>query len=307
MPNITLNKNVFEKLVGKKLPIDKLKDRISMLGTDLEKIDGKEIEVEIFPNRPDMLSEQGFARAFSSFIGAKTGVRKYNINKSKEKVIIENSVKDIRPYTSCAIVKGIHFNDEKIKEIIQIQEKLHIGFGRNRKRCAIGIYPFETIKTPIYYRALKPEEIKFRPLESSKIMNGKQILSRHKAGREYANLLEGKDKYPIFIDSNNHILSMPPIINSHLTGKITEKTKDVFIECSGFDFKVQQQCLNILVTTLADMGAKIYSMELSYGKKKITTPDLKPTTIKVDIRYVNKLLGMDFKEKDIKKYLGLCL
>ena len=35
MPTITLNKTVFEKLVGKTLPLEKLKDRISMLGTDL--------------------------------------------------------------------------------------------------------------------------------------------------------------------------------------------------------------------------------------------------------------------------------
>jgi len=51
MPTITLNKKVFEKLVGKKLPLEQLKDRISMLGTDLEKIEGNEIEVEIFPNK----------------------------------------------------------------------------------------------------------------------------------------------------------------------------------------------------------------------------------------------------------------
>ena len=43
MPTVTLNKNVVEKLIGKKLPIEKLKDRISMLGTDLEKIEGNEI------------------------------------------------------------------------------------------------------------------------------------------------------------------------------------------------------------------------------------------------------------------------
>jgi len=71
MPTVKLNKGVFETLVGKKLPIEKLKDRISYLGTDLESIDDNEITVEIFPNRPDMLSEQGFARAFSSFIGEK--------------------------------------------------------------------------------------------------------------------------------------------------------------------------------------------------------------------------------------------
>ena len=68
MPTININRQVFEKLAGKKLPIEKLKDRISMLGTDLESVDEKEIIVEVFPNRPDMLSVQGFARAFSSFI-----------------------------------------------------------------------------------------------------------------------------------------------------------------------------------------------------------------------------------------------
>ena len=62
MPKININRNEFEKSVGK-LPLERLKDRISMLGTDLDEVNDKEIIVEIFPNRPDMLSEQGFARA----------------------------------------------------------------------------------------------------------------------------------------------------------------------------------------------------------------------------------------------------
>jgi phenylalanyl-tRNA synthetase beta chain len=121
MPTVTLNKKVFEKLVGKKLPIEKLKDRISMMGTDLESIENDEINVEIFPNRPDMLSEQGFARAFASFIGEKPGLRKYEIKKSNNKIIIDSSVKKVRPFTACAIVKNLTFSDETIREVIQIQ------------------------------------------------------------------------------------------------------------------------------------------------------------------------------------------
>src|SRR3989344_5208501 len=272
MTLIELHKQVLLRKIGKKINDETLKDRISMLGTDLNSIDGDKIIVEIFPKRPDMLSEQGFSRAFSSFIGAKTGLRKYKVEKSYEKVIIENSVKDVRPFTACAIVKELEFDDEKIK-------------------------------MPIYYRALKPEEIKFRPLESTKEMNAKQILSQHKAGRQYGHLLEGLKKYPIFIDSNDHILSMPPIINSHLTGKITEQTKDVFIECSGFDLRILQQCLNILVTTLADMNGIVYSMELKYGEKKIITPNLSPKKMKLDIDYVNKILGLNLNNKKIKKLL----
>mgnify|MGYP001610829418 FL=1 len=111
MPTITLNKPVFEKIIGKTLPIDQLKDRISMLGTDLESIENNEIHVEIFPNRPDLLSEQGFARAFSSFIGVKTGLRNYTAKPIKLKVIVDNSV-TMRPYNACAIVKNLKFDDE---------------------------------------------------------------------------------------------------------------------------------------------------------------------------------------------------
>ena len=301
MPTININRKVFEKLAGKKLPLEKLKDRISYLGTDLEDVNEKEIIVEIFPNRPDMLSVQGFARAFSSFIGVKTGLRQYKVEKSKEKVIIDSSVANVRPYTACAIVKDMHFDDEKIKEIIDVQEKLHITYGRNRKKVAIGIYPFEKIKTPIRFTAKKPEEIVFQPLESPRKINALQILKQHPAGRDYGHLLEGKQKFPVFIDANNEVLSVPPIINSHKTGKISEKTKDVFIECSGFDLGVLKKCINMIVTAFYEMGGKVYSMELIYGTKKHTTPDLSPEEIKIDINYINKLLGLNLKENEIKK------
>lgn len=303
MPTITINKKIFEDLVGKKLPIDQLKDRISMLGTDLESIERDEIVVEIFPNRPDMLSEQGFARAFSSFIGEKPGLREYKIKPSDEKVIIEDSVKDVRPHTACAIVKGLKFDDEKIREIIQIQEKLHITYGRNRKKVAIGVYPYEKIKPPITFLAKDPKEIKFQPLEFPKEITGLQVLSQHPAGREYGHLLEGKSKFPIFIDANNQILSMPPIINSHNIGKISKQTTDVFIECSGFDYNILSKCLNIIVTALADMGGEIYSMEIEKDGKTTTSPNLEPETMDIDLDYINKILGLNLKESEIKKLL----
>jgi phenylalanyl-tRNA synthetase beta chain len=303
MPTIHINKKVFEKLVGKKLPEKKLMDRISYLGTDLDEVGEEEIVVEIFPNRPDMLSVQGFSRAFSSFIGVKKGLCKFPVKKSTHKVIVESSVKKYRPYTACAIVKNLSFDDEKIKEIVQLQEKLHVTYGRHRKKAAIGIYPFEKIKTPIRFMALKPKEISFIPLESSKEMNGIQILNNHPTGREYAHLLDGLDKYPIFIDANDEILSMPPVINSEKTGKITDKTKDVFVECSGFDYPTLSKCLNMIVTAMADMGGTIYSMDLNYGNKKRVSPELSPEKMDLNVDYVNKRLGLNLTKKDCTNLL----
>ncbi|MBW2971694.1 phenylalanine--tRNA ligase subunit beta [Candidatus Woesearchaeota archaeon] len=304
MPTVNLNKTVFNRLVGKELSDDELRERIPMLGTDLERIEGDSIEVEVFPNRPDMLSEQGFARAFSSFIGQKTGLRKYDVKPSGSKVVIDKSVADVRPFTACAIIRGLEFNDEKIREIIQIQEKLHVTFGRNRKKLAIGVYPLEHIKLPIRYFAEDPNKVKFQPLESDREMTGLQILSQHPTGREYGHLLEGKDRFPFFADADNSILSMPPIINSHKTGKITEQTKEFFIECSGFDFNTCNICLNIIVTAMADMGGGIHSMELDYPDGKKVTPDLEPRKMRLDVPFINKWLGLKLSEDQMKELLG---
>lgn len=301
MPTITLSKKGVLAAAGKALNDDELKDRISMLGTNLEKIEGDTIEVEIFPNRPDLLSQQGFFRAFATFLGTRHGLARYDVTASGEKVIIDKSVEKCRPYTACAIVKTLTIDEEKLKEIIILQEKLHVTFGRNRKRLAIGIYPCEHISFPVHFKGLKPDEIKFRPLEARNEMTGQQILEEHPKGKEYAHLVQGLDRYACFLDGKGKIMSLTPIINSHLTGKITEETKEVFIECSGFDLRILQECLAMIVTALADMGGKIFSLELEYPDKKIVTPDLTPRKMDADMNYINKLLGLHLTDHEFKK------
>src|SRR3989344_4263294 len=225
MAIVNLNKADLKKIIGN-VEDEKIDEILSMFGTAVESISKEKVEVEVAPNRPDMLSQQGLIRALKSYTEKETGLKKYKILPPQKnyKVKISSSVKSIRPCTACAIVKNLSFNDEKIKEIIDILEKLHTTIGRNRKKVAIGIYPLEKISLPITYTAEKPNKIKFLPLEYPKELTGRQILQKHPTGRDYAHLLEDKPLYPIFIDAKNKILSMPPIINSHETGKITEAT-----------------------------------------------------------------------------------
>ncbi len=302
MPTITLNKDVLEKLVGKKLPLEQLKDRISMLGTDLEKIEGNEIQVEVFPNRPDMLSEQGFARALSSFIGAKTGLREYKVKRSGLKVVVDPSV-TMRPYTACAIVKNCSFNDEKIREIMQAQEKLAMTHGRNRKKSAYGIYPLTEITFPIHYIAKDASQVRFRPLGLDREIIASQIEELHPKGKEYKDIAKGWTKYPFFIDDSGKIMSMLPYINSQDMGKVDESTTDIFIECTGTDLQNVQVALNIFVTMFADLGGEIYSLDLVYPDKTTTTPDLTPRKIKLDLKYINQRLGLELGEKEAARLL----
>src|SRR4030042_915940 len=117
MAVVTISRHQFEREIGR---IDeKMEERIAMFGTPVEKLTKDELEIEVFPNRPDLLSYHGFKRAFLAFIGKRTGMQRYKLNKSREnyKVIVDSSLREIRPYTACAVVKNLRLDSEKIKEL----------------------------------------------------------------------------------------------------------------------------------------------------------------------------------------------
>ena len=298
MPTITLDKKDLMNLIGRTIPDEKLKDRISMLGTDLEKVTNHEIEVEIFPNRPDMLSAEGFARALSSFMGIKKGLKEYRISKSTYRSKKDKKVASVRPYAVNAVVKNINLNDVTIKSLMQVQEKLHASHGRNRKKVSIGVYNLDKIKFPLTYTT-KPKSFKFTPLESSREMSISEILEKHPKGRDYKHLLENFKECPIWLDATNQVLALVPIINSEET-KVDSKTKDLFIDVTGTDLAACEQALNIIVTSLADRGGKIYEVKVD----NVSYPNLKSKKLKLKREYINKILGLDLTEKQIKDLLS---
>lgn len=275
-------------------------DKLALFGTPVENITNSEIELEISANRPDLLSTKGLIRSLSLYLGK--NIKQYSIKKSSSNVIVDKSVKVSRPYTRCAIIKDLKLNDSLMKQIVLLQEKLHNSIGRNRKQLAIGIYPLEKIKFPITYTAKAPKEISFQPLGSSKQMNATQILEKHPAGKEYGHLLSKESKYPIFIDANKSILSMPPIINSEQTGRVTTSTKELFVECSGSNPYLLEKTINIIVTALADMGGTIHETIIEDGKKE-SSPKLEWEKMKLNPDYLEKVLGIKLKEHEIQQCL----
>ncbi len=303
MTVVTIRKSEVKKIIGNKKD-DEIDHILSMMSTAVERMDNEIIDVEVAPNRPDMLSEQGILRTLKTFSG-KERYSKINVNKSGHKLIVDKSMPKDYPYGISCIVRGLKFDDGKIKEVIDIQEKLGATLLRKRKKGGIGLYPLEKISFPIKLVAMKPEDIKFRPLEFPRELNGKQILSQHPTGREYGHLVEGWDKFPVFIDNKKVIMSMPPIINSHEVGKIDHTTKDVFIEATGVDYELLKKVVNIIVSSLVDIGGKVYSMECAQSNgKKENIPDFSPEKKKLNIDNANKLLGLKLNENDIKKLLG---
>jgi phenylalanyl-tRNA synthetase beta chain len=273
-----------------------------MIGADLDKVEDDNISIEFFPNRPDLASVEGIARASRAFFGFEKGLKEYDVKNSDIIMNVESSVRSVRPFVSTALIKNVTMTDELISSLMDMQEKLHFGLGRNRSKVAIGVHNYDPIEPPFTYKAVDPESVQFVPLAKVESMTLSEIIKRHEKGVDYANLLNGFSKYPLIVDSNDNVLSFPPIINGSLT-EVTPFTKDLFIDITGTDLNAISVALNIVTTALADRGGKIYSTSVVYENNSYIYPNLNPTNRKLSVKYVNKILGTKLNHSEISECL----
>lgn len=307
MPKIEIWKDDLDRLVRKRLKDEELEEALVFAKTELEEFDRKSGRLRLDikdSNRPDLWSAEGIARELRGHLGIEKGVPGYRVSPSGVVVNIDRKVQRIRPLMVAAVIKGLRFSDRAIEQMIQLQEKLATSYGRKRKEAAIGIFDFDRIKPPLRYTAMKDYEIKFRPLDMKEELTPGQILQRHPKGIEYGHLLAG-DYFPILIDSNNNVCSMPPIINSEWTGRVTEKTQNVFVECTGYNPDIVGLALNVMATALAERGGQLQSVTIAGPDgKKLVTPNLDPGTIKLDPEYARKFLGLQISDEEMLHLLS---
>ncbi len=288
-------------MLGATVKLEEVREALPMMGVSWEGETEDGFIIEVFPNRPDMLSVEGLARAYASFTGLRRGLRVYEARASDYTVIVERRVEAVRPYFASAVLRGIEFDDALIRSIIQMQEKLHITHGRRRRKVSIGLHDLEPIRFPVTYTT-RPKGFRFRPLGERGEMSLEEILTGTSKGLEYGWILEGKEEYPILMDSRGMVLSMPPIINSEHT-RIDEATDSIFVDVTSTDWRAMNEVLNIIVTTFADHGAEIYRVSNRYHDKAVDTPILSPKEIELDPKYVNGLLGLELRDWEIASYL----
>ncbi len=302
MPVITFKYQDLKDL-GIEMEKDELIDTLPMMSSDIEDFDDEEIKVEFFPNRPDNLSVEGVARSFKGFIGQEIGFPDYKVEDSGEYVTVDSDVASIRPYIGFAKIENADFTGDKLKYVMDFQENLHWVIGRDRKKVAIGIHNADVVEGPFKYIATPKDANAFVPLEKDTEMTPDEILTEHDKGKAYAHLIEDFDKYPLILDKDDNVLSMPPIINGELT-KLKEETKNIIVDVTGTDERAVNQALNIICSSFAEVGGQIKSMEVKYEDKTIKTPDLTPQEMNVHVDTANELIGgTNLNAEEIKELL----
>ena len=310
MPTIEIDFKDLQSLIGTDLPknVEELDQVLSYVKGEVTLLNEQEVHVEIGDtNRPDLWNVEGLARALQGFLKIETGLREYTIAASSGvEVHVDPRLKGIRPYIACAVVKNPKISDAAIRGVMQFQDKLDQTYGRRRKRASIGLYDFGLVTPPIRYGVAKPREISFAPLGFEEHMTLEEILQRHPKGLEYGHIVRGHEDWPILMDSEERVLSFPPVINSNDLGRVTEETQDVLIEVTGTAHETVLNTVTAVALSLVDRGGKIHSAEVHYpyGRiREIVTPQLKTQTVEIKMEHINKVLDLKLEPREAAELL----
>ena len=272
-------------------------DKVAFIGSDVERIEEDHADVEFFPDRPDLFSPEGVARAMRGYLGIETGLSAYPVKPSGISFTVDPALANIRPVLGAAVIRGVSFDDESIQSIMSLQESLHWAVGRGRSKVAIGIHDLDTVKPPFRYIA-SPRSRKFIPLDYTESMTMDEMLVNHPKGRDYAKIIKDFPFFPLIVDKDDHVLSFPPIINGERT-RVTLDTKNILLDTTGTDKRAVGVAVNIICTAMAEAGATIESVEIG----GVQTPTLAPVERTVSVHECSRLLGIELNAATMAELL----
>lgn len=295
MPVIELSYSRLQKLIGK-VTKKQISDSLPFLGLDIESEDKDLVRIEYSPNRPDYSTDYGIALGMQGLFGIKTGIVKLNVKKSNNyQISVNSSVTKIRPFVTGIIAKNGKVDDKTIKQLMTMQEDLHFGIGRKRKKSSIGIHDLDKISFPLVYTTTTRDH-KFIPLNSEKETTVSEILANTDVGKDYGSILGQSSQVPIILDENQNTVSFPPIINAAVT-TVTTKTKNLFVEVTGIAKEDAEDMLAVVATILQSAGFILESVKITGAKN--SSPKLEQRKMTVGASLINQTLGLNLNSSKI--------
>ena len=281
MPTVTYDHATIRRLLSRHGVVhdpNLWESQLSNIGCVVEDSNNEDIEIEVFPDRADLLSVETMTRAARSFLHQQVQAPILDVKEGEMTMEVERDIANIRPVILAAAVRGVDTgtNAEEIDAFIQSlmdhQEKLHLTLGRRRRLASIGVHDLSSLAPPFKVRSVGRDH-RFVPLAMEDAMTIDEILNSHPKGMEYAHLLEGMNSVPVIEDAVGRVLSFPPIINgSHTT--VVESTTDFLIDVTGWDPRACEASLLLICLALHERGGTVESVRMTSASGEIfQSPD----------------------------------
>jgi phenylalanyl-tRNA synthetase beta chain len=313
MPVVDVSPDELRRLTATEKSDEELKDDLFALGLEYEgETEDGEFQLEFAPDRLDRLSVEGVARSLRYQYGTDRGVYVPKTNDAEWVIEVDESVPDERPYVTGCVVRGLDMDEAELDSLIQLQEKLHATMGRKRAKGAIGVHDLTMLKgraaggdrpKSITYRGVEPDGDTFVALDSDRELTPGEVLEEHQTGRQYAELVEGYDRYPAIYDDIG-LFSFPPVINGRRT-EVSTGSRDLFVEMTGTDQWTIDRMLAIVCYALDARGGRIEEVTVEYPEgegyeaRELLRPDLGVERKTVSHEHVESLLGLDLDEETV--------
>ena len=301
MPTINVEQSLLRKFVescGRVHNVEDMAFRLPLMGTDIDTCDEEILDIEIFPDRPDLLSAETLFHGMMPFLHDYPPNPRLAVKPGTISMKVSPDLADIRPVILGAVVRGVDIDENIIKRLMEHQEKLHFALGRGRKRASIGVHDLAKITPPFRVEAVGRDKT-FIPLAMMEQMSIDEILEKHPKGVDYAHLLQGMERVPIIFDANDDVISFPPIINGDHT-TVTTDTRDLFIDVTGLDIRACESALMLVCLQLSILGGQIESVRVETCDGTEWSIDGSPKEHSVERKLVEGILGNPFTDDEIE-------
>jgi len=129
------------------------------------------------------------------------------------------------------------------------------------------------------------------------------ILQNDKHLSRYLHIIRDSPVYPVILDANRTVCSMPPIINSNHS-KISPQTRNVFIDITATDKTKAEIVNNILVTMFSQYTTDPFTIEpiqihSPHNAQSRRTPNLTPRSTQASTPYINACCGLSLTPPEI--------
>jgi phenylalanyl-tRNA synthetase beta chain len=290
--------------------IDQISDRLFQLGHEHE-IDGNILDMEFTPNRGDCLSINGLLRDLAVFYTIHFNQEIYTKRLDKFLIDFENLSENI-----CSQISFLKIEIDEVPETYkEFLEDYFLDLGINKNNF------FTDVSNYLSYETGQPTHC----YDANKI-NGKIVFHEIESDKDFETLLDKKitlTKKNAVFSLNDEVINLAGIVGGKSTS-CSENTKTVIVECAffqpeaiigksvkygiqseashkferGVDPKCHDKVLRRFINIVRE-HANIKDMSIvSYQSK-----DNSIHKIPVDVKKINKIIGININENDYLNYL----
>ncbi len=294
-------------------------DKDTAVGEDVRKvlgIGGAVLDIDVLPNRIDVLSIIGVAREISAILDKKISIPAVKVKETAgpagSAVKISVKDKDLCPRYMARIIKGVSIKPSPewmqerltacgmrpVNNVVDITNYVLLEMGQPLHAFDLNMLKNKTL---IVRKAVKGEKMTTIDGEKREI-DGCLVIADAEKAVAIAGVMGGANTE--VVDSTKDILLESAYFEPKTIHKAEEKLKLRTEASARFDRGVDWKMVGTALDRAAGLISELSGGKILTGKIDIKAKDRRPKTIKLRVKRVNDILGTKIKIGEIKTILN---